>query len=59
MRCNFQGFCENIIKSLDSLFSELAEKINGKIENAANIFEAKNLFQETLGFFLGMLKIYY
>ena len=38
---------KNIIKSLDSFFSELAEKINGKIENAANIFEAKNLFQET------------
>lgn len=38
---------KNLIKLLDSFFSELVEKINGKIENAANIFEAKRLFQET------------
>ena len=38
---------KNLVKLLDSFFSELVEKINGKIENAANIFEAKRLFQET------------
>ena len=38
---------KNLVKLLDGFFSELAEKINGKIENAANIFEAKRLFQET------------
>ena len=38
---------KNLVKLLDNFFSELVEKINGKIENAANIFEAKRLFQET------------
>jgi len=38
---------KNLVQLLDGFFSELVEKINGKIENAANIFEAKRLFQET------------
>jgi len=40
---------KNIIKLLESLFSELVEKINGKIENASDIFEAKRLYQDTFG----------
>jgi len=40
---------KNIVKLLESLFSELMEKINGKIENAADIFEAKRLYQDTFG----------
>jgi hypothetical protein len=38
---------KNLVQLLDGFFSELIEKINGKIENAASIFEAKRLFQET------------
>jgi len=38
---------KNLVKLLGGFFSELVEKINAKIENAANIFEAKRLFHET------------
>jgi len=38
---------KNLVSVLDTLFSELIEKINGKIENAADILEAKRLYQDT------------
>lgn len=38
---------KNLTSVLDIMFSELIDKINGKIENAADIFEAKRLYQAT------------